>query len=84
MLGTLIRDLRRPRCLTIALLGATAFLSSCASQPKQTALVSDPDAATKGSDIPWNRPASWEGQASVPGGPQGSDPSFGNGSTYHR
>ncbi|HEX3817569.1 MAG TPA: hypothetical protein VHW03_04710 [Chthoniobacterales bacterium] len=83
MLGLTIRNLRVRRCLTIACLGAAAALSSCATKPTQTALVSDPD-ATVGSAIPWNHPASWEGTAGVPGAPQGSDPSFGNGSGYHR
>ena len=83
MLGLTIRNLRPSFCLTIACFGLVAALSSCASQPKQTALVSDPD-ATAGSSIPWNHPQSWEGTAGVDGAPQGNDPSFGNGSGYHR
>lgn len=84
MLGLTIRNFRPRFCLTIACVGIVAAFSSCATKSKQTALVSDPDATVAGSAIPWNHPASWEGQAGVPGAPQGSDPSFGNGSGYHR
>jgi hypothetical protein len=66
MLAQTILNLRSRRCLTIVLFGASAFLSSCATQqPKQTALVADPD-AKPGSAIPWNRPASWEGRENLP------------------
>ena len=45
-----------------------AFLSSCATnQPKQTALVNDPDAQQE-STIPWNKPQKWESSVNVPGG----------------
>ena len=62
------------RGLTIALLAASAALSSCASQPKETALVSDPDARGD-SSIPWNKPERWEGRADVPPG-LGGDQEF--------
>ncbi|MEO8440281.1 MAG: hypothetical protein ABI540_08680 [Spartobacteria bacterium] len=67
MLEAPIRS-RRQRCLTIFLLGAAAtFFCSCASEPKRTALINDPD-AQKESSIPWNKPAKWESGANVPGG----------------
>jgi hypothetical protein len=77
MLEVQVRNRWRPFCLTIALLAAAAALSSCASQPKQTALVADPDAQS-GSAIPWNKPATWEGRENVPAG-IGEDGSFGGG-----
>ncbi len=56
------------RCLTIALLAATAAaFSSCATEKPRTALISDPD-SQKESSIPWNKPAKWETGAQVPGG----------------
>lgn len=67
MLEAQILEHRWKRGLTIAFLGAAAFLSSCASQPKQTALVSDPDARSD-SAIPWNKPERWEGRENIPGG----------------
>ncbi len=66
MLETIIPNARRWRCLTIALLVAVAgALASCASEPKQAALVSDPD-AHQASAIPWNKPAKWEGREGLP------------------
>lgn len=60
----------------MALLGLGLFLVACASKPAPE-LVSDPD-AQRGSAIPWNKPASWEGQANVPGGGFSSNPTFGS------
>jgi hypothetical protein len=53
----------------MALLAAAvgSFLSSCATQKDQTALINDPDARSE-SSIPWNKPAKWENGANVPGG----------------
>ena len=66
MLETIIPNARRSRCLTIVLLAVfAAALASCASQPKQADLVTDPD-AQQASSIPWNRPAKWEGRAGLP------------------
>lgn len=66
MLATIIPEKRRSRCLTIAVLAVfAAALASCASQPKQADLVTDPD-AQQASAIPWNKPAKWEGRAGLP------------------
>lgn len=79
MLEAPIRNRRGFACLTIALLAAAAFLSSCASQQPRTALVEDPDAHAE-SSIPWNKPAKWENGANLPGGIGGSGGAAGIGS----
>ncbi len=83
MLETPILKRRHARWLAIALLGAAAALSSCASQRPTTALVSDPDAGHE-SAIPWNRPANWEGRGNIPNSAGGRTDGFdtsGNGGT---
>ncbi len=68
MLEARIRKFCSAFCLTSALFGVATVLSSCATEkPKQTALVSDPDARA-GTSIPWNKPANWEGRGNLPGG----------------
>ena len=69
MQGTLIRKKRLAVCLMMVFLTVTgAFFSSCATnEPKQTALVNDPDGQPE-SSIPWNKPAKWESSVNVPGG----------------
>ena len=76
MLETPIHKRRPARWLAFALLGAAAALSSCATQEKTAALVSDPDAGHD-SSIPWSRPANWEGRGNVPGGISGRNDAFG-------
>jgi hypothetical protein len=70
MLEVTIRHPRVRSCLTTLL--AAAALSSCATdEPKQTALLGDPDARRE-SSIPWNRPQGWENTAGLPSGLNGS------------
>jgi hypothetical protein len=69
MLEVIIRSRRGARYLTTALILAVAgsFCSCATEKPKNTALISDPDAQRE-SSIPWNKPAKWETGSQVPGG----------------
>ncbi len=68
MLKAPIRSRSQTFCRSLALLALVAGLfSSCATQPKRTALINDPDSQGE-SNIPWNKPAKWESGANVPGG----------------
>ena len=70
MLATPIPSFRIRPFLPILLLAGT--LVSCATAPKQAALVGDPDSPSE-SSIPWNKPQGWEGTAGLPAGLSGAD-----------
>ena len=79
----IIRNRWKQIALMIVLLAGAAFLPACATQPKQVALVSDPDSQTN-SAIPWNKPASWEGRGDLPPGlGEQTESPHGSGTTTH-
>ena len=83
MLEAPIRNRRRGRCLTIALLAVSAAaFASCATEKPRPALVDDPDSQRAASTIPWNKPQNWEGRENFPTGMQGEDTGLGGTRSY--
>ncbi|MDQ2867470.1 MAG: hypothetical protein M3R59_03515 [Verrucomicrobiota bacterium] len=58
------------RTTSLATIGFAVFLCSCATEKKQVALVSDPDAKKKESSLPWNQQQKWETEGQFANLPQ--------------